>query len=346
MTIKSILLSNVNEGMILAQDVVDKYGRTLIVSGIPLKRELLRLLEKHDIASVFISDPVTANYQIEIAEDVASAETRLKLISSVRDAFTNTNGVGEQLAHLQSSVEDVVYTLAERNNVLLYLNDIDYTSDYLFMHSVNVGLFSIVIGMAMNVPHDDLCLLGMGGFLHDFGKTAISPELIDKQSKLTLSEFNEIKEHASLGYRMLKKDDQLDYRIMFMALQHHERCNGSGYPWGIEKDKIHPLARIVAVADVYDALTTDRVYRSRLSSFAATQIINEGDRIHFDSDVIAAFNKVVIPYQIGSDVILNHGINGQVVGLNSADLIRPLISTSEGLLNLLHEPDIRIIAIK
>ncbi|WP_378956331.1 HD-GYP domain-containing protein [Pelosinus sp. sgz500959] len=332
--------------MILAQDVVDKHDRILIVSGMPLKLEIIRLLEKHDITSVFISDPSSVNDQIEMTEDVASAEIRLKLISSVRDAFTNKNGVGEQLAHLQSSVEDVVDTLAKRKNVLLYLNDIDYTSDYLFMHSVNVGLFSIVIGMAMNVPHDELCLLGMGGFLHDFGKTAITPEIINKQGKLTLAEFNEIKEHASLGYRMLKSDDQLDYRIMFMALQHHERCNGSGYPWGIEKDKIHPLARIVAVADVYDALTTDRVYRSRLSSFAAMQIINEGDRIHFDSDVIAAFNKVVIPYHIGSEVILDRGVKGQVVGLNSTNLVRPLISTSEGLLNLLHEPDIKIIAIK
>ena len=333
--------------MILAQDVVDKHGRTLIVTGIPLKREILRLLEKHEISSVFIKEATNSvNRQIQTAESVTSAEIRLKLISSVRDAFTNTNGVGKQLAHLQSAVEDVVHTLAKRENVLLYLNDIDYTSDYLFMHSVNVGLFSIVIGMAMNVPHEELCLLGMGGFLHDFGKTAISSNIIDKRSKLTLTEFNEIKEHASLGYRMLKNDDQLDYRIMFMALQHHERCNGSGYPWGIEKEKIHPLARIVAVADIYDALTTDRVYRSRLSSSASIQMINEGNRIHFDPSVIAAFNKVVIPYHIGNDVTLSHGVKGQVVGLNSSNLVRPLISTNEGVIDLLHQPDLKIISVK
>lgn len=346
MKIKSILLSNVNEGMILARDVVDKHGRTLIVSGIPLKREMVRLLEKHDITSVFISDPKDENYHIKVTEDVASAETRLKLISSVKEAFTSHNGVGEQLAHLQATVEDVVHTLSKRKNVLLHLNDIDNTSDYLFMHSVNVGLFSIVIGMAMNMPHKELCLLGMGGLLHDFGKTAISPEIIDKEGKLTIAEFNEIKEHAAIGYRKLKSDDQLDYRIMFMALQHHERCNGSGYPWGIQKDKIHPLARIVAVADVYDALTTDRVYRSRLSSFEAMEIINEGKEIHFDTDVIGAFNRVAIPYHIGSDVMLNHGVSGQVVGLNSKNLIRPLIATAEGLLNLLHEPELQIIGVR
>jgi len=338
------LLNNVNEGMILAQDVVDKYGRILIASGIPLKREILNLLEKHEIVSVFIRKSKVENIQMESMEDVASMATRLKLISNVKDAFSKAYGIAEHLVVLQNYVEDVVHTLIKRKNVLLYLQDLDSASDYLFLHSVNVGLFSIVIGMAMNLPHEELCLLGMGGLLHDFGKTSISSEILNKQGQLTLAEFNEIKEHAAVGYKMLKTDAQLDYRIMFMALQHHERCNGSGYPWGILNDKIHHLARIVAVADVYDALTTDRVYRSRLSSFAAVQMINEGDRIHFDSHVIAAFNKVAIPYPIGCCVTLNHGKDGKVIGLNSMDLFRPIISTQQGMVNLLHEADLSIIA--
>ena len=344
MTIKSILLNNVSEGMILAQDVVDKYGRILIALGIPLKQEILKLLEKHEIVSVFIRDPESTNCLIESTQDVASMETRLKLISSVKEAFSSSSSFAAHLVELQYYVEDVVQTLIKRKNVLLYLQDIDYVSNYLFMHSVNVGLFSIVIGIAMNLPYDELCLLGMGGLLHDFGKTKISPEILDKQAKLTLSEFNEIKKHAAVGYKMLKADTQLDYRIMFMALQHHERSNGSGYPWGILNDKIHHLARIVAVADVYDALTTDRVYRSRLSTFAAVQIINEGNRIHFDSPVIEAFNKVAIPYPIGSIVTLNHGVDGKVIGLNSINLLKPLISTEQGMINLLYESDMSIIA--
>ena len=346
MTIKSILLNNISEGMILAQDVVDKYGRILIASGIPLKQEILKLLEKHGVISVFIREPESINFQIESTPDVASMEIRLKLISSVNDAFSKSNGLVKHLAELQYYVEDVVHTLVKRKNVLLYLQDIDYASEYLFMHSVNVGLFSIVIGIAMNLPHDELCLLGMGGLLHDFGKTRISSGILDKQGGLSLAEFNEIKEHASLGYNMLKLDGNLDHRIMFMALQHHERSNGSGYPWGISHDKIHHLARIVAVADVYDALTTDRVYRSRLTTFSAMKMINEGNRIHFDPHVIEAFNKVAVPYHIGSSVVLNHGLDGTVIGLNSSNLFRPLISTEQGMVNLLHEPNISIIAAK
>lgn len=346
MKIKSILLTQVQEGMILAQDIVDNYGRTLIAADIPLKKSIIKLLEKHNITSIFVKTSYPQNHEIAITPDVITMETRLKLISSVKDAFSKPDGLVLHLPELECYVENVVHTLINRKNILLHLTDINNANDYLFMHSVNVGLFSIVIGIAMNLPFTELCLLGMGGLLHDLGKIKISAEILDKEGNLTLAEFDEIKKHSSLGYKMLKVDAHLDYRIIFMALQHHERCNGSGYPWGILKNKIHPLSRIVAVADVYDALTTDRVYRSKLSSFSAMQIINEGDRIHFDHDVITAFNKVAIPYQIGNPVTLTDGNNGTVVGLNSLDLIRPLVSTEQGIVNLLYEPHIKIMATK
>ncbi len=339
-----MLLNDVKENMILAQDIVDKYGRTLVTAGIPLKPELINLLKKHEILSICVRSDKTTNYEISEIHDLICIETRLKLISNVENAFTSSDGLVRHLTQLQNYIEDIVSKLASNKNVLMYLDDMNCASDYLFMHSVNVGLFSIIIGIAMDLPYDELCLLGMGGLLHDFGKTRITKQILDKQSQLTLEEFNQIKEHATLGYNVLKVDTYLDYRITFMALQHHERCNGSGYPWGIPRCQIHPLARIVAVADVYDALTTNRVYRSRLSSFEAIEIINNGNGIHFDSDVITAFNSIAIPYQIDSNVKLTNGIAGKVLRLNSSNLARPLVSTPAGIINLLHEPDIAIIA--
>ncbi len=339
-----MLLNDVKENMILAQDIVDRYGRTLVTAGMPLKQELINLLKKHEIFSISVRDYKTSNYEISKAYDLINMDTRLKLISNVEDAFNSTDGLVRHLTQLQNYVNDIVSTLAKNKNVLMYLDDVNSTSDYLFMHSVNVGLFSIIIGIAMNLPYDELCLLGMGGLLHDFGKTRITKYILDKQGQLTSEEFNEIKEHAALGYNILKIDTYLDYRVTFMALQHHERCDGSGYPWGISGHQIHPLARIVAVADVYDALTTNRVYRSRLSSFEAMEIINKGNEIHFDSNVIEAFNRIAIPYQIDSNVKLTNGIEGKVLRLNSSNLARPLITTPAGIINLLHEPDIAIIA--
>lgn len=339
-----MLLSDVKENMILAQDVVDKYGRTLVTAGIPLKQELIILLKKHKITSISVHTYKITNQEINETHDLISKDTRLKLISNVEDAFRSPDGLARHLTQLQTYIEDIVATLINHDNILMYLDDINCTSDYLFMHSVNVGLFSIVIGIAMNLPYEELCILGMGGLLHDFGKTRISKNILDKQGQLTAEEFCEIKEHASIGYNVLKIDTHLDYRITFMALQHHERCNGSGYPWGISKPQIHPLARIVAVADVYDALTTNRVYRSRLASYEAMKIINKDNDIHFDNDVLKAFNTVAIPYQINSNVKLTNGIDGKVLRLNSSNLARPLVSTPFGIINLLHKPDIAIIA--
>lgn len=330
--------------MILAQDVVDRYGRTLVTAGIPLKQELIKLLKKHEIFSISVRSDKTINYEISKAHDLITMDTRLKLISSVENAFTSSDGLVRHLTQLQNYIEDIVSTLVNDQNVLMYLDDVNCTSDYLFMHSVNVGLFSIIIGIAMDLPFDELCLLGMGGLLHDFGKTRITKYILDKQGQLTPEEFDQIKEHAALGYNVLKIDTYLDYRITFMALQHHERCNGSGYPWGISRHQIHPLARIVAVADVYDALTTNRVYRSRLTSSEAMGIINKGDEIHFDPDVIKAFNRIAVPYHIDSIVKLTNGIEGKVLRLNSSNLARPLIYTPAGIVNLLHEPELTIIA--
>jgi len=346
MTIKPLLLKSVSEGMILAQDVIDKFGRLLIPAGIPLKQEIINLLEKHEITSIVVQDHEYENLEIYMLQDIISSEAHLRLLCSVQRAFSMANGLEEHFLELQSYIEDIVTNVTKRNHVLLYLNELTHTSDYLYMHSVNVCVFSILIGIAMKLPHDELCLLGMGGLLHDFGKTKISPEILNKQGTLTITEFNEIKEHASIGYNLLRIDVQLDYRIMFMALQHHERCNGSGYPWGISKSKIHPLARIVAVADVYDALTTDRVYRSRLSSYTAIQMINEGDGIHFDPQVIEAFNKIAIPYPIDSFVALSNGRVGQVVGLNSSNLFRPFIVTEDGMMNLLSQHEMNILIAK
>ena len=346
MTIKPLLLKNVREGMILAQDVIDKFGRLLLQEGTSLHKELVLLLEKHKVASVFIKDQDYENLEIHMIQDIISTEARLRLLASVQNAFSMGNGLTEQFFELQSYIEDVVVSITKRKNVLLYVSELIDTSDYLYLHSVNVCLFSIIIGMSMKLPHDELCLLGMGGLLHDFGKIKISPEILNKQDTLTIAEFNEIKEHASIGYNLLKTDVQLDYRIMFMALQHHERCNGSGYPWGITKAKIHPLARIVAVADVYDALTTDRVYRSRLSSYTAIQMINEGNGIHFDPQVIEAFNKIAIPYPLESFVALSDGRVGKVVGLNSSNLFRPFIATEDGMTNLLDQQEMNILIAK
>lgn len=239
----------------------------------------------------------------------------------------------------------MIRELAGHEQLLIYLTDIRKHSDYLYGHCVDVGVFAIVIGTAMGLSKEDIYILGIGGLLHDYGKTTISDAILEKCGPLTPDEFELVKTHPSAGYNILRTETKVDSRIALMALQHHERPDGKGYPWGIKGEEIHLLARVVAVADVYDALTTDRVYRPAVAVFQAIRTISSCSGTQFDPRVVEAFKRVTVPFYIGSGVQLNNGVSGAVLRINSSNPSRPVVWTREGTLNLIHEPDVDIVTV-
>jgi HD-GYP domain-containing protein (c-di-GMP phosphodiesterase class II) len=160
-----------------------------------------------------------------------------------------------------------------------------------------------------------------------------------------LEEFDLVKTHASAGYNSLRGETMVDPRISLIALQHHERPDGRGYPWQLAGTEIHPLARIVAVADVYDALTTDRVYRPAISVFEANKILQEGSGSQFDPSIVQLFSSVTVPFNIGSSVLLSNGVSGTVLRINSSNPWRPIVWTRQGTINLLLAEDLIIEAV-
>jgi len=343
--IKQISLHQAAENMRLAQDVIDDRKRILVAAGAQLKRETIALLTKHRIKSVWIETAVPRNRELSAVPNLISAATRLKMIQTLQNAFRYRGGIAPHLPYLRECVHQVIEELSAHENLLIYLTDIRQKSDYLYGHCVDVGVFAVAFGMAMGLAESDIYVLGMGGILHDYGKTCIPGEIIEKNGPLTPDEFEQVKKHASFGYNILRAETKVDCRIALMALQHHERPDGRGYPWGISGEEIHPLARIVAVADVYDALICDRVYRPRISANEALGVINNGCGTQFAPEVVAAINKIVVPYYIGSAVKLDNGVAGAVLRINSADPARPVVWTRDGIINLLHEKQLRIVAV-
>lgn len=341
--IRQVLLASAEERMVLAKDVIDHHGRVLLTQGSVLKHETIRQLDNFQIVSVWVETAESDNHEVAIVQELVSAAARMKLANTIESAFSSKDGIAAHLPQLQDQVSNIASDIIKRKDALIYISDIGSKCDYLFLHSVNVGLFSMVLGVAMKLPLEEICQLGMGGFLHDFGKTRIPKEILDKQGPLSLEEFHTVKEHASFGYNILKAEAEIDHRIMLMALQHHERPDGKGYPWGLTDNKIHPLAKIVAVADVYDALTTDRVYRTRLNPYDAFKSVEAGSGCQFDAAVVRALQKVAVPYNIGTSVRLSSGQEGKIIRLNSANLARPIVATAGGLLNLLLLTEISIL---
>jgi HD-GYP domain-containing protein (c-di-GMP phosphodiesterase class II) len=182
-----------------------------------------------------------------------------------------------------------------------------------------------LIGQALGLSKEDMNDLGAGGMLHDVGKLKIPLSILNKDGKLTDQEFAEMKSHPTYGYEILSKSRGISERARMIALQHHEKFQGGGYPKRLKGNEISLFARICAVADVYDALTTDRPYRVAMSPYEAMKILNAGIDNHFDPKILTAFIRKFSLYPAGSLVALNDGSYALVLKNNSASVIRPVI---------------------
>jgi putative nucleotidyltransferase with HDIG domain len=199
---------------------------------------------------------------------------------------------GEKIKKVENLVSELVENIIEDPESiysLLTLKGYDY---YTYTHSVNVGVLSTGLALFIGVDKEKTCKLGLGAILHDIGKTQIPHEIVNKQGKLTDTEYNVIKQHVVRGYEILKAQKEVPEASLIAVLQHHEKLSGRGYPFGIKGKDIQPFGRITAIADCYDALTTRRPYKPPLTPYFALSIIvkEKGD---YDPELLKAFVKML-----------------------------------------------------
>lgn len=218
------------------------------------------------------------------------------------------------------------------------------SSDTVYTHSINVAIISAILGKWLRFSAQEQELLSVAGMLHDVGKLLIPENILLKPYKLTEKEYAVVKSHALKGYNLVK-DLPIDNRIKFAVLMHHERCDGSGYPTGVKGDRIDRFAKIIAIADVYDAMTSSRIYRDSICPF---DVINnfEKDGLHlYEIEYIMTFLKNIANAYIHSQVRLSNGVIGEIIMLNNNKLARPVIQADSTFIDLSKEPDIKIDAI-
>jgi HD-GYP domain-containing protein (c-di-GMP phosphodiesterase class II) len=197
--------------------------------------------------------------------------------------------------------------------------------NYTYAHSVNVAVISIILGISLNLSKQKLTYLCIGALVHDIGKSFIPKEILQKPGKLTPEEFEIIKCHSRYGYDFLKNYVDLSSYIKLIVLQHHERFDGLGYPNSIIGNKINYLARIVSIADVYDALTSDRPYKRAMCPSDALEYLMSNAGTLFDYDIINIFCKIVIPFPQGTIVSLSNGDIGIVEETFPNFPLRPIV---------------------
>lgn len=209
------------------------------------------------------------------------------------------------------------------------LHNLRSSDDSVYSHSLNVAMISRILGKWLKWTGSDLDSLVIAGLLHDIGKILIPPEILNKEGKLTDEEFEQIRWHPRAGYDLIK-DLKIDSRIKKATLQHHERCDGTGYPMRVDEIMLDDFAMVIAIADVYDAMTAARKYRAPLCPF---QVIREFERdgYHkYKTEFLLTFlRRIATTYQ-NNRVILNDGQAAKIILLNQNSLSEPLVQLDDG----------------
>lgn len=246
------------------------------------------------------------------------------------------------LADLRKNVVPIIHKIADETHFIGLLSSLQTKDDYTYRHNIAVSAIASLIGKWMGLNHKELLQLSTAALLHDIGKIYIPKEILNKPGKLTEQEYTIMKNHTIFGYEIIKNSVGTNHRQALVALQHHERMDGSGYPFGITKNKIDLFSRIVAVADVFHAMTSKRVYRSA-SPFYEVLLQLEKDIFGvLDPLITRLFIEKIMTSLIGNSVVLTDGSKGRILLIPKNDPVHPLIQVDNHYIDLSKTSSVRI----
>ncbi|ACI21845.1 MULTISPECIES: HD-GYP domain-containing protein [Thermodesulfovibrio] len=263
------------------EDTIPEEGDILIEKkDLPLYKEYIEFLSKK-------LDKIAEENDEEIRHVVIRESAKILMTEVLNEPRSGENI--KKVGEVVNSVIEIMLNKPDSIYNLLNLKNYDY---YTYIHSVNVGVLSIGLGIQIGMDRDNLYKLGIGAMLHDIGKSQIPHEILNKQGKLTDTEYNIIKQHVVLGHELLEKQKEFPTESLPAVLQHHEKLSGRGYPFGLKAEEIKLLGRITAIADCYDALTTKRPYKPALTPYFALSIVvrEKGDH---DPELLKTFIKML-----------------------------------------------------
>lgn len=348
-------------GMMVADNVYSKAGQLIVRKDSILTRQMIAHLKYYFIPEIEIHDgelPEEIQQALELRETMEHTQLERILQSKEYKVFKKEYTANVNM--LQNSVNDIILrnipvdppSLIEQTvqifnsgdsyfSLFGMLHSMKQIDDTTFAHSVNVAMIARLIGVWCDFSNEDLDMLTLAGLLHDIGKCQIPDEILMKPQKLSKQEYEFVKMHAQFGYDIIKNQD-LDRRIKRAVLHHHERCDGTGYPQGISLEQLEDFECIISIADVYDAMTADRCYRSGLCPFEVISFFEQEGLQKYHPKYITTFlNKIANSY-LNSDVLLSNNQVGRIVYINTR-LTRPIVQLrNRQFMNLLQYPDIYI----
>lgn len=280
-------ISHVRPGMVTAENIFNAQGNLLLAAETTLTSTHIAWFKSLEIGSINIKN---LYMRTQLVPSKTLAATKFKTLALVKSLIDSSRGIHEVNFENIRKSEIVVEGIIHNPVVLIHLTDI-YNHDYpTFVHSINVCVLAIMLGLKAGHSRRSLKELALGSLLHDLGKVLVPPEILNKQAKLSPDDWKIIQGHGVAGFDILRNyPKHIPLQVAQVALQHHENYDGSGYARGIMGDEIHEYARIAAIADVYDAVSTDRPYRSRLSPNEAHELMIASRKVRFDPNMVNLF---------------------------------------------------------
>lgn len=331
---KRCVIEDLKPGMVLGTDALSARGKVMLSANTVLGAANVKRLAAWGFDSAIILEDDAVGDDVRdkrLLERVMFSAKYEQTVSLVKHAFDEIRYFREvPLKQMQDLSDNALVSLTATPGALGYLHSLRDVDNYTFQHSVNVAIIAGVLSKWLGEDTERMKDMVLAGLLHDVGKALVPPEVLNKPGPLTASEMEVMQRHSEYGYEMLKKAKVLADDVLAGVWQHHERLDGTGYPRGLREGNVLPSARIIAIGDIYDAMTSDRVYRSKMTPFVVikTLFANMFDKL--DAAMCTIFLNNLKDYFVGSTVQLSDGRLGEVIFMDWISWDHLTVKTADG----------------
>ncbi|WP_309118370.1 HD-GYP domain-containing protein [Paenibacillus sp.] len=334
-------------GYVVKNDVFNEQGLLVIPANTQLSETHIELIKKHGITIL--------PHHLKAPPDVAGGAPTPKLAENTNDVVVShateemkdvfvrfRAGEGPSVSEMKTNLIPTIQEAIEFPTLFGLLSGLQAKDDYTFRHNIGVAVISTMIGKWLGLDSDKLQTLTLAAALHDIGKVKIEDDILNKPGKFTDEEYALMKRHTTYGHEILSGRNDLPPEVPLVALQHHERMDGRGYPFGISGDKMSYNSKIVAVADVFHAMTSNRVYRGEIPFYKVLLQMKEDAFGKMDPFICNLFVHRMMEMSIGSEVLLSNQATGNIVLVFPDDPIHPLVQVDNQFYDLRQHSQIYI----
>ena len=343
---KYVLLRDCSEMDVLAEDILNNYGLPLVVKNTNINSFIKERLEQFNVERVLIYEFEKDIFCNDIHDRNEIYEQYKTNIDCLKDLLNRLSSGKEIEKKMINNISDSIYSWQDdQEKVISMLTKVKSADVYTYTHCLNTAFYSMLIAKWLRLSQEDIKKAIQSALLHDVGKIKIDTEILNKKGSLTDEEYNEIKNHSLYGYEILKAMGNIDIDVMNGVLHHHERIDGSGYPLGLKGKEINIFSKIVSIADVYDAMISDRVYKKRTSPFEVFKLFLTTGVGAFEPAILDVFINNISVYYTGSNVWLNNEKTGEIVFIPPYDVSNPIIHVESEYIDLSLQSDMKIVCI-